>query len=410
MQFAPRPPWPLAATAVLMMLAVPRPAVAAANDAAASKLRQDAIYQDYLATRFDDAQAKLLKALSLCAGAPDCTSATRAHLHCDLGVIDFALQRPDDGRAEFAEAVKQDASVTIDHDLSTPALEQAFAAAGGKGHAAEATTSAARPRDEPRDADAEPSSDASKGAAARQGSDCPPGFPGCHDESDKSAEEENAEAAPHPDAPYERSWVSVAFQVDALLLPTAQNACAGGSGYTCFNGGTYYAAKPLAGADDVVNGGIRVGTKRVLLGYDRAIAANVTVGARAGFAFGGGPTRPGGRGFDPVHLEGRATYWFGHDPLGRAGFRFSATLALGYAEVDATVPADVYASVSAYRAGQSQNFDAWKKTGNGFGSVGLGAMYAFTRDSGLLLEVKGLEMFPTTGTALAVQLGYVIGL
>jgi hypothetical protein len=405
MRFTPRSPWPLAVVVVASALGAPRAARAASNDAAANKLREDAIYQDYLATRFDQAHSNLLVALSLCAGAPDCTSATRARLHCDLAIIDFALQKPEDGRAEFAEAVKQDPTVAIDHDLSTPALEREFAAAGGHAHIAEAPPSAAEAK-APDPADSE----TPKGAAAHQGSDCPPGFPGC-DAPDRSDKDEEAEAtAPPPDAPFKRSWISVGVQVDALLLPTGNNACAGGSGYTCFNGSTYYAAKPIAGADDVVNGGIRLATKRILLGYDRAIGGNFTVGGRLGYAFGGGPDRPGGRGFDPVHVEARASYWFGHDPLGRAGLRFSATAALGFAEVDATVPADVYASLAAYQAGQSQTYDAWRKTGDAFGSVGLGAMYAFTPDSGLLLEAKGMEMFPTTGTVVGLQLGYVIGL
>jgi hypothetical protein len=425
MRFTPRPRWPLAVLLVAPVLVASRPAAAAANDAAASKLRQDAIYQDYLATRFDDAPAKLLKALALCAGAPDCTATTRAHLHCDLGVIDFALQRPDDGRAEFAEAVKQDPTVALDHDLSTPALERAFAAAGGRPYAAEAKAAAptgvkdtggqgAGGQDAgplaPGAADGPDAPDAPKGSAARQGSDCPPGFPGCAASDRPEKDEEPDEAQARPDAPFKRSWVSVAFQAEALLLPTASNACSGGSGYACFNGSTYYAAKPLAGADDVVDGGVRLGTKRVLLGYDRAIGANFTLGGRIGFVFGGGPTRPGGRSFDPVHLEGRASYWFGHDPLARAGLRFNVTAALGLAEVDATVPADVFASTAAYQAGQSQNYDAWRKTGLGFGSLGLGAMFAFTPESGVVLEAKALEMFPTTGTALGVQLGYVIGL
>jgi hypothetical protein len=400
MQFAPRSPGPLAALAGLVVALAAGPAAAAANDAAAKKLRQQAIYDDYLQTRFDEAQTRLLEALALCAGARDCASATRARLHCDLGVLEYAMQKPDDGRAEFVEAVKQDPGVAIDHDLSTPALERAFAAAGGRARTATDTASGS-----PKDAAETVDDDSTKGSPDKQGADCPPGFPGCHDDSEKPEE-----PAPPPDAPHKRSWVSVAFQAEALVLPTAKDACGGGTGYTCFNGSTYYATQPLHGADDVVNGGIRLGTKRVLIGYDRAVGDNVTVGGRAGFAFGGGPTRPGGRGFDPIHLEGRATYWFGHDPLARSGLRFSATAAVGYAEVDAAVPADVYASAAAYQAGQSQTFDAWRKTGNLFGALGLGAMFAFTADSGLELEVKGMAMLPTTGTALAAQIGYVVGL
>jgi Cys-rich repeat protein len=259
-------------------------------------------------------------------------------------------------------------------------------------------------------------------------SDCPPGFPGCRDssaspESCRTDDDcsngqvckdgrfcEDAKEAPPAQVPYKRQWITVGFQAEALLLPTAQNACAGGTGYTCFAGDRYYSALPLAGADDLVNGGVRLATARVLVGYDLAVAENVTLGARLGYAFGGGPRRPASQSFEPIHVEGRASYWFGHDPLGRLGLRFFLDLAAGMAEVDASIPVDVYASQQAYQAGQSQNYVAWKKTGLGFAAFGPGLMYALTPDSGIILEAKAMQMFPTAGTGAALQLGYTIGL
>ena len=121
----------LLVTVFAIVTLTPRFATAGPNDGTALKLRDDAIFQDYLATNFADAQKKLAQALSLCVQANDCTSATRGRLHCDLAVIDFALQRPDDGRAEFAAAIREDPKVKVDHNLSTPELEQEFAAAKG---------------------------------------------------------------------------------------------------------------------------------------------------------------------------------------------------------------------------------------------------------------------------------------
>jgi hypothetical protein len=140
------------------------------------------------------------------------------------------------------------------------------------------------------------------------------------------------------------------------------------------------------------------------------VAENMTIGARLGYAFGGGPRRPASQSFEPIHVEGRASYWFGHDPLGRLGFRFFLDLAAGMAEVDASIPVDVYASQQAYQAGQSQNYVAWKKTGLGFAAFGPALMYALTPDSGIILEVKAMQMFPTAGTGAALQIGYAIGL
>jgi hypothetical protein len=79
-------------------------------------------------------------------------------------------------------------------------------------------------------------------------------------------------------------------------------------------------------------------------------------------------------------------------------------------EVDASVPVDLYASASAYEAKQSQNFNAWKKTGLGFAEAGPGVMYAITPNTGILLEAKAVLMFPTSAVGAALQLGYVLGL
>jgi len=65
----------------------------APNDAAALKLRDDAIDTDYLATNFAEAAGKLQKAIALCKGAASCSSTVRARLLCDLGVIDFTMKR-----------------------------------------------------------------------------------------------------------------------------------------------------------------------------------------------------------------------------------------------------------------------------------------------------------------------------
>src|SRR5438874_137096 len=65
--------WALAATVFFSSL-IPRVALAAANDAAAAKLREAAIYQDYLATDFASAEKKLSQAIALCEKPADCTA------------------------------------------------------------------------------------------------------------------------------------------------------------------------------------------------------------------------------------------------------------------------------------------------------------------------------------------------
>jgi hypothetical protein len=507
---------------------VVRAALAEPNDAPATKVRDDAIYTDYLATNYASAETKLRSALVLCKVPADCSPAVRARLLCDLGVVEFMLQRADDGRAQFAEALKEDPTLTLDADLSTPDLKREFAAVkgaaappAGSGSASPAPVAAGDMAHTPVPSQAvltpvpvyvelpdgvsaarvyvrfkapgatewktasmarigggygveiacadvgdstgdfkyfvqavDGSGDllASSGrlvqpytvrivqhlegeaphlpdrpapTACAAPTDCPPSFPGCKGEAKATACVSNDECAqgqtcsdgacvgssePAERAPYKRNWLSVAFEGDALLMPSAANACGGGTGYTCFSGGTYYSDTPLSGADDQVNGGITLATSRILVGYDRAIWENFTAGARLGYALGGGPQRPTASSFMPIHVEVRGAYWFGDNPLARSGFRFFVLAAGGMAQVDASVPVDVYANLQAYQNQQSQNYQAWKKTGLAFAALGGGTMFAITPSTGIALEAKAMEMFPTTATGLGLQLAYVVGL
>jgi hypothetical protein len=526
----------MACASACLVLALARSALGAPNDADAQKLRHDAVYTDYLATNFAEAAKKMEQAVALCRAPADCAPAVRARVLCDLGVVYFALQRPDDGRAQFAAALKEDPSVAMDGDLATTDLQREFTAIKGRpgGPSADAGAGAvgtAPPSPQSDMVHSPPASQAvltplpiyvelpdgiqavkvyvryrpfgakewktaymskvgagygtelpcadvgdssgdlkyfiqavdgagdvvaSSGrlsdtyrvkivqrldgeaphlpgraapGACAAATDCPPEFPGCHETKTTSAacvsDDEcaqgqscvdgacsGAEVAAAPAlAPYKKNWLSIGFQEDALLMPSASDACTGGTGYTCFGSdGSYYADLPLAGADDQVNGGLRLATMRVLFGYDRAITENVMLGGRVGFALGGGPQRPTASGFMPLHLEARASYWFGNDPLARAGFRFYVLAAGGAAQIDAGVPVDVYANPQAYMMGQSQSYQAWKKTGLGFVALGGGAMFAITPATGILVEVKALEAFPTTATGFGAQMGYVVGL
>jgi hypothetical protein len=518
-----------AATACLSVLvAWTSAAIAGSNDSSALKLREQAIYVDYLATNFKDAEAKLVAALASCSDGPSCDPKVVSRIECDLGAVLFNDQKMADARAHFSLALKQDPSVAIDDDLASPEMERAFAEAKEAGPPTPAAHADLAPASEDI-VHVPPASQAlltpvplyavvPEGIAAvkviarykafgmdkwktavlkRNGAgwggeipcldvgdsvgdlkyfiqatdengdlvaasgrlvaahvvhivarlggdpphlpgekppaqctekaDCPPGFPGCDDgapkrvcSSDDECEDGQScadgacvagDEASGASASIKRNWLSVGIQADVLALPSVADACAGGTGYTCFDShGSYYSALPLAGADDAVSGGPAIATMRVLAGYDRVFGDRIMVGARLGFAFNGGPQRPGANSFMPVHAEARTSLWFGRAPLRRAGIRFFALLATGVAEVDAGVQVDVYASAQAYRMGQSQSYTAWKKTGLGFAAEGGGVMFAFSPSSGVVLELKALEMFPTTALGAAAQLGYAIGL
>jgi hypothetical protein len=121
--------------AMLAAFSFSLPASAAPKDAAANKLADDAIQGDYLATNFAEAEKKLRKAVALC-GADACSAKVRGRVNRDLGVVLVAgLNRPEDGKAAFVEALKADPNIGLEKDLTTPDIEKVFQAAKGGGSA-----------------------------------------------------------------------------------------------------------------------------------------------------------------------------------------------------------------------------------------------------------------------------------
>jgi hypothetical protein len=133
---------------MLAAVSLSLPASAAGpKDAAANKLADDAIQGDYLATNFAEAEKKLRKAVALC-GTDACSPKVRGRIHRDLGVVLVAgLNRPEDGKAAFVEALKADPNIGLEKDLTTPDIDKVFQAAKGGGSAPSAPSkpSAAAP-------------------------------------------------------------------------------------------------------------------------------------------------------------------------------------------------------------------------------------------------------------------------
>lgn len=114
------------ALVVLCVLALPTAALGQQEDSARA-LQRKAMDEDYLALDFAKAQARLATAITRC--ADQCSVPLRARLHRDLGVVRIAAGDRARGLEEFAIALAIDASVTLDRDVSTKQLEQAFAEA-----------------------------------------------------------------------------------------------------------------------------------------------------------------------------------------------------------------------------------------------------------------------------------------
>lgn len=273
--------------------------------------------------------------------------------------------------------------------------------------------------------------------------DCPPGFPGCeaYDEEEWAKEEEDAGDKP-------TVWLTFGGSVDFLLTPASKTACTSTSPYSCYYGDVYrdptqsllnpdatevpdaggysiaqQAGNPTPGANfegsGSIPGGLTLATQRVLIGVDYAATAEILVGLRLGYAFGGGPVE-GSKGskFLPFHAEGRVAYWFGGAHKGV--FRPFVQLGGGAAQVDAKVeleiidPAFVPECAAARRnPGERclvQTVNAWRKTGTVFGTAGLGAMIPTGKQAGIVLEGRGMFLFPTDGIAVSGLASFSIGL
>jgi hypothetical protein len=188
------------------------------------------------------------------------------------------------------------------------------------------------------------------------------------------------------------------------------------------------------GTNDRIAGGFSGfggATMRILASFDRQLLVpNLTLGIRAGFAFNGSPTSNNGTSFLPIHGEARAQYFFGKDPLAKKGLRPYVHAGGGVAQVDAKLPvtavdcagapgdngprratqAEFEQCMDRNAAGVKVDLDAYKRLGQGFATIGGGAVFAITPRFGLQLNVNAMLLLGSTGFALQPSLGGVYGL
>jgi hypothetical protein len=266
--------------------------------------------------------------------------------------------------------------------------------------------------------------------ACETNADCSSGS--CVDNKCSAGEEDTGKAK------YNKNWIGLHFAQDIAIMG-GTNVCGldarTNQGYACYESGssdTPYNGYPYPGAG--IASGAVVATQRLLLSFDHAFTGNLTIGARVGFAFGGGP--PAGKAgvndeggpsagtkFLPFHGELRAQYWFGKDALAKKGLRPYVHVGGGIAQVDGKVKVKVSdcSPLTDPAFGQCTNgqnpgvpvpqkeLDAWRKMGQGFVTIGGGAMYAFKENIGAQLNVNLMYMLPTSGPVIQPSLGVVYG-
>ncbi|MES1173710.1 MAG: hypothetical protein ABUL62_05220 [Myxococcales bacterium] len=262
---------------------------------------------------------------------------------------------------------------------------------------------------------------------------------------------DNKCAAPEDEAPvatYKKNWIGLHFAQDIAIMG-GTNVCGADArtnqGYACYESGSStapYNGDPYPGAG--IATGTVVATRRLLVSFDRAFMPNLTVGARVGFAFSGGPPagkapdsqdrggESAGTKFLPFHVELRAQYWFGKGVLGKKGLRPYVHVGGGIAQVDGKVKVKVADCPNALFSAPSSDsryategdqcaagvgthtttpyeLDAWRKMGQGFITLGGGAVYAFKENIGAQLNVNLMYMLPTSGPVIQPSLGVVYG-
>src|SRR5687768_14803023 len=103
-----------------------RPALAAPKDAQANKALKQALEEDYLDSKFDEAEEKLVKALETC-GDSGCAKPVKAKLFIAMGIILAGGKgKKAEARSSFVEALKLDKKAAPDADFVTSDIKKLF--------------------------------------------------------------------------------------------------------------------------------------------------------------------------------------------------------------------------------------------------------------------------------------------
>ena len=401
-----------------------RLASAAPKDAAGTRADQHAMNDQFAAAKYDEAKDTLESAIKACRR---CSKQTKARLHADLGIVLVTgFEDAAGGQAEFAKARKLDPSVTLDPAFSSPEVQAAFASA--ENAAAEEEETEAEP--EASEASEEPAerSHAGKHAeaslaakACNSNSDC--GANGvCRDGwcKESSAGEEGEEKDSHGARPSPAVWLSVGLIQDFALISgsdvcTQKNQVSGG--YTCVRGsGSQYHGTPVNGQAGSL-GGFAIAATRVTLAMNARVSDAISLGLRLGYAFlGQGPTPDGGHDYLALQVEAQGAYWFSRRPFATEVLGTFVELSAGLAQVDGsgkvtiTENQTVPPPVSQIDNPPRQSVDAWQKGGAAFAGAGVGMFLPFGGASGLIADLRVIQLFPSSGTAISVGISGALGL
>ncbi len=229
-----------------------------------------------------------------------------------------------------------------------------------------------------------------------------------------------------------RNWFTLAYSPD-LALFDGSDVCSAenqkvpgnlGQSYVCFReNGSRYAGTPTPGQGNDVALGVLLGSMRVMLGYERLVEENFTLGARLGVSFLGAP-----QDFLPFHAEGRFAYWFGHRPFDQIARPF-LSISGGLGQVDSGIRVEVLEDGDACGAANPadpaspcafpsfdgtveprvQGLSAYRQLGMGFVGLGAGVVLAPTPMFGFHLAVRANVTLPVAAFVLSPEAGLTVG-
>ncbi len=351
----------------------------------AAKLSKEALGADFQAGHFTISEEKLREAIRIC-GPEVCSVGFQARLHRDIGFIYAGgFLRIDDGKDEFTAALSLDPTVALAVPMQTTEVMKAFAeikrylAGGGP----------------------EPQPQTAPPASAPVAPVVSPPAPVAKDSGndDQGGSEGRVE-----------NWVMLSIQQDLVFHSATPEACGSGSRYECFdatgqrkilNPGDY-----VPGGNQISGSGALPGTLRILLGYERVVHPNISLGIRLGSVLTGKARKMDtDQPFLYFHGEGRVTLWLGRDVFTKAGFRPYLFVSGGIAEADGKILVDF----SVPNDPNTYRLEAWKRSGHSFLGPGLGFQAAFTKTSGPLAEFRFMQFMSPNVPVIAFQLGYAAG-
>jgi hypothetical protein len=264
--------------------------------------------------------------------------------------------------------------------------------------------------------------DLKSGARCPDPADCPRGLPGCPSEvveripckSDGDCEGGTTCGwdgyCEHSDR--RKNWIGLRLSGAVGLVP-GTGACALDSqeneGYSCLRqrDGVRYIGTPVHTNEPVT---LVRAPLRAELGYERLVYYDVTVGARAGYAFLG--TAPDGTGagtFVPWSVALSATRWFGHDPFARTGVvpYVTASGGLGMFDLLGSVHVREDPTRRSTQGGNDleQTLDVWKRAGDAFVGVGGGVSLRSSTALAVRAELGLVQVFPYSASLVALSLG-----